>query len=200
MGNKKLLFVASRQFWPTTTGKEITLYFNCKGLHEKYGYDIYLFCFADKKTDKSISHPSFIHNVEYADVPSITKSILTIFRHSLMFDKWPLQNSMFYDDKIASKLAAYFNKVDPDVLIIDMVRLVPYCNKLPNKALHKILIEEDLLAKRYKRQIEDSGKGNIAGYFSNSMPGFINKFTNFKFIKNMILIFQIMKIFLCLMI
>ncbi len=194
MNNKKLLFVASRQFWPTTSGKEITLYFNCKGLREKCGYDIYLFCFADKNADRSIPHPDFIKDVVYVDTPKIASSIVTIIKQSFLFDKWPLQNSMFYSNKIAKKLLAYFEKIDPDAMVIDMVRLVPYYSKLPKKSIPKILIEDDLLAKRYGRQIEASGSGNIAGYFSNSMPNFINKITNFKFIKNVVLNLEIKRL------
>lgn len=183
---KKLLFVATRQFWPTATGKQLTLYYNCKGLHEQYGYDIYLFCFADKNTDKIREKPDFIHEVVYVDTPGIRKSLGNIIWKSAITEEWPLQNSLFYSKAIAGQLSEYYEKVKPDVLIIDMVRLAPYLDALPADSIKKILIEDDLLAKRYQQQLSSVG-GNVAGYLNDTMPGILNNLTNFKFIKNIVL-------------
>ena len=186
-GRKRLLFVATRQFWPTTTGKEITLFHNCKGLCEKYGYEIYLFCFADKNTDKQRQKPDFIHDVVYVDAPGIKKSFPLIMKNSLLTGKWPIQNSMLYSRHISKELQKYYQKIKPDVLIIDMVRLVPYFDDLPVDSIKKILIEDDLLAKRYRQQLKTSGEGNITGYLSSSMPGLLNSIVSCRFVKNIIL-------------
>lgn len=34
MKNKRLLFVTTRLFWPTDSGRKLRLYYYCKGIHE----------------------------------------------------------------------------------------------------------------------------------------------------------------------
>lgn len=184
---KRLLFVATRQFWPPSSGKEVTLYYNCKGLHEQYGYDIYLFCFADKKTDKKREIPEFVHAVKYVDIPGVKKSALTILWKSIITGAWPIQNSMFYKKSIVEKLHRFYLQVKPDAVIIDMVRLAPYIDKLPSMDIPHILIEDDLLAKRYRRQLNSDGDGSIAGYLSESMSGRFAKIVNSKYVSRIIL-------------
>lgn len=187
---KKLLFVATRQFWPTSTGKEITLFYNCKGLHERFGYDIYLFCFANGNTDKLREKPDFIKDVMYVNAPGIVKMVANVVCHCV-FGLWPLQNAMFYDGAISEALMNYYNKVRPSVLVIDMVRLVPYVDRFLDQPVKRILIEDDLLSKRYARQIQATKKartgGSLTGYYSSGLPGVLNKVSNILWIKKSIL-------------
>ena len=187
--NKRLLFICTRQFWPTSSGKDITLYYNCKGLYEQYGYDIYLMCFSDKNTDKSREKPSFIKEVRYVDVPSKVNAAFNILGKSFLFRRWPFQNSLYYSKKIEKTIIAYYQEVDPQVLIVDMVRLAPYGKNILNefKVDKKILFEDDLLAKRYLRQIQTGGSSGFAGQYESSLPSFVSRLVNAKRIKNIIL-------------
>ncbi len=191
---KKLLFVATRQFWPASTGKEVTLFYNCKGLHEKYGYEIYLFCFADKKADTNRPKPDFIKEVKYVSAPPISKTLFSILKNSFFVNRWPLQSSLFYSSKISDELNQYYNEVDPDVVFIDMVRLVPYAEQLPRREKKRILVEDDLLDKRYARQMKTDGNANIGGYYSASMGGVVSRITGSKLIKNRILKLEIKRL------
>ena len=194
MQNKKLLFVASRQFWPTTGGKEVTLYFNCKGLHEKYGYDIYLFCFSDKNTQKNLKKPDFIEDLVYAEVPSIVQGIIGILENSFFIKRWPLQNSLYYNRATSKELIKYCNRIQPKAVVIDMVRLVSYADDLIKESVRSwerfILIEDDLLAKRYRRQIEASSVGELSGQYSNNMSSIFKQISNLPFVKKTILTFE----------
>ena len=187
--NKRLLFICTRQFWPTSSGKDITLYYNCKCLYEQYGYDIYLVCFSDKNTDKSREKPSFIKEVKYVDVPSKINAALNILGKSFIFGRWPFQNSLYYSKKIVKTIIAYYQEVDPQVLIVDMVRLVPYGENILNKfkVNKKILIEDDLLAKRYLRQLHTDGSSGFAGQYESNLPAFVSRLVNSRWIKNTIL-------------
>lgn len=191
MKKKKLLFVASRQFWPTSGGKEITLYFNCKGLSEEYGYDIYLFCFADKNAQRDLEKPKFIKELVYADVPSAWQGIASILKYSILGKEWPLQNSLYYNKEMSKRLIGFCQKVEPDVVVIDMVRLVPYADdlfKMKTRSWKKmILIEDDLLAKRYRRQLEASSSGNMAGQYSKNLPLALNRLSNYPIVKKSVL-------------
>lgn len=191
IGNKKLLFVASRQFWPTSGGKEITLYFNCKGLSEEYNYDIYLFCFVDKNAQRDLEKPEFIKELVYADIPSTRQGIANILKHSFLEKGWPLQNSLYYNKKISKELITFCEKIEPDVVVIDMVRLVPYADdlfKMTKKLWKKtILIEDDLLAKRYRRQLEASSSGNMAGQYSKNLSSMLNRLSSIPVVKKTVL-------------
>ena len=168
--NKKLLFVTTRQFWPPSSGKEVALFYNCKGLNERFGYEIYLFCFADKKADKEREAPAFIHEVKYVDVPGIRRSAPRILWKSLLTGNWPIQNALFYSPEIAVQLKAYYEDVKPDAFILDMVRLAQYIDVLPPMSIPHILIEDDFLAKRYARQLSAGQNSSIFGYLNDSMP------------------------------
>ena len=176
--NKKLLFVTTRQFWPPSSGKEVALFHNCKGLNERYGYEIYLFCFADKKTDKRREVPAFIHEVKYVDVPGVRRSAPRILWKSLLTGKWPIQTSLFFTPEIAAQLKVYFEDIKPDAFILDMVRLAQYIDVLPPMSIPHILIEDDFLAKRYARQLSARHNSSIFGYLNDSMPGSLTRLTN----------------------
>lgn len=183
---KKILMIATRQFWPVSSGKEITLYHNCKGLYEKYGYEIYLICFADKNTDESLEKPDFIHEVKYVRLRKIKDVLGSLVKNGL-FLRWPVQNAMFYSKRIDNLIFSYYKQIQPDAVFFDMIRLAPYVRSFADEPVRKILIEDDLLAKRYRRQMTVTKGGNISGYLSSSVPSLINKLTDVTWIRNSIL-------------
>lgn len=191
---KKLLLVATRQFWPISGGKELTLYYNCKGLHEKYGYNIYLFCFIDKNTDTSVRQPDFIEHVKYCKIPNLIQGACNIVFKSVFGEYWPIQNSIYFSNNSRKILIDYYNLVKPDVLFVDMIRLVPYAEALKYVKIPKILIEDDLLDKRYSRQLRKSESAGITGQFSGNLPVVANKIVNNRMIKRMVLRSEISRI------
>lgn len=183
---KKILMIATRQFWPVSSGKEITLYYNCKGLHEQYGYEIYLICFADKNTDESLKKPDFIHAVKYVKNNHLSDIFVSLFCNDLL-KRWPIQNALFYSRRIERLVFEYYQEIKPCAVFFDMIRLVPYVHCMKNESVKKILIEDDLLSKRYRRQMAIVKGGNITGYLSSSIPSTITRLTNVTWIRNMIL-------------
>lgn len=190
---KKLLYFSTRTFWPPSTGHEIMLYNNCKGLHEQYGYEIYLICFTNKKDNGII--PEFIHDVKYINHPNKLTVLKNIFSHSLFNrKKWPLQNCLFYSDSILKELQSYNTQVKPDAFFVDMIRLVPYIKKVNVGEVKKVLIAEDDLVKRYQRQLAVSSSGNALGYFEGNTTSAINKLTSANFVKKLMLNMEISRI------
>ena len=183
---KKLLFIATRQFWPSTSGRETTLYYNCKGLHEHYGYDVDVLFFSDKSKDKQKPAPDFIHKAVALDAPPIWKMVWNVLTKTL-FCGWPIQCAMFYSRTLRKQIQAYYQELNPSAVIIDMVRLAPYGELLRGEPVNKVLNEEDLLAKRYRRQLSSTDSGSIAGYMAASFPGVVNKLTSVGFLRNAIL-------------
>lgn len=186
---KKLLFVTTRLFWPTDSGRKTSLYFYCKGLHEVYGYDIYLYSFLESGQLKDIipNKPDFIKEVKLAAPISKEKKIGNLFGKSL-FCGWPFQNAIYYSGKNKKELKNYCAQLNPDVIIVDMIRLAPYLKAFQNCVCTKILDLDDMLSKRYARQAAGkNGKGSLLGANAQSASKTSNKVINQPFLKRAVL-------------
>ncbi|MBQ8885439.1 MAG: glycosyltransferase [Clostridia bacterium] len=164
---KKLLLVATRLFWPTDSGRKVSLYHYCKGLHEKYGYDIYVYSFLEAgQTDALIDDkPDFIKEVRLAKPIGGLKKLTNLFFRSL-FGGWALQNSLYYSGGNVCAIKKYAKEVAPEVVIVDMVRLAPYFKAIKKLPAKKILDLDDLLSKRYLRQAAaDENHAQILGTY-----------------------------------
>lgn len=188
---KKLLFFATRCFWPTDSGHNVVLYHSCKGLHEKYGYDIHVICFSDGA--KKLEKPAFIESVEYVDLPSKLSQALSVMKNTFIRNKLPLQTSLFFNKLILEAYKRCYQKIKPDVVMFDMIRLVPYA-EIVEPGVTKILYAEDDLAKRYKRQIASPRSGSIAGYYGENLGGTINRLLSKPWFKNLILNYEVRKL------
>ena len=194
MLKKKLLFITTRIFWPTDSGRKVSLYYYCKGLHDKYGYDIYVFSFLEygQSIECLKNKPEFIKYVEIADSISKATKLQNLMFKSIFSLSWPLQCSLFYSKKNHDKILEYANHIKPDVILVDMVRLAPYYDAFKELNCKKVLDMDDMLSKRYRRQIGVDTKASIAGQYGNVMNSFFNRIVGFNFIKNIILRFESM--------
>lgn len=186
---KKLLFVTTRLFWPTDSGRKTSLYFYCKGLHEVYGYDIYLYSFLESGQSEEMvqSKPDFIKEVRLTAPIGKGKKLANLFGKSL-FCGWPFQNAIYYSGKNKKKLKKYCAELNPDVIIVDMIRLAPYLNAFKHMDCTKILDLDDMLSKRYARQAADkNGRGSILGANAQNASKASNKVINQPFLKKVIL-------------
>ena len=152
---KKLLFITTRLFFTTNSGRKLSLYHYCRGLYEKYGYDIYLFTFLEGDQvfeDELKNKPYFIKEVYRAsEIGAITK-IGNLFFKSLFSKKWPLQCSLYYSQTNVNRIRQLCGEHHFDVVITDMIRTAPYIDGLEGVPV-KILDMDDLLSKRYEREL-----------------------------------------------
>lgn len=186
---KKLLFITTRLFWPTDSGRKVGLYYYCQGLHEQYGYDVYLYSFLEngQTLDLIKQKPSFIKNVKIAEsISKITKLKNIVLKTLLQYD-WPIQCSLFYSKKNENQIKEFCKELNPDIVIVDMVRLAPYYKAFENFKCKKILDMDDLLSERYKRQLESNYKSSIAGQYSSNLSASFLKLIELKTIKKLIL-------------
>lgn len=191
MKRKKLLFVTTRLFWPTDEGHKVLLYNYCKGLYEHYNYDIYLYSFLEEGQDPNDgTKPDFIKKIYTARQPNIGRKIGNVLHYSLLSpERWSFQSSMFYSKSNIRIIQKLIEKIKPDSIIVDMIRLSPYYTAIKTFEGPKILFMEDALSKRYIRQIKAaSTESGIAGRFSSNLPAFVNKAINSKALKNRILV------------
>ena len=103
---RKILFVTTRLFWPTDSGRKLSLYYYCKGLYEKYDCDIYLYSFLEAEQSKEdiVNKPDFIKEVRLASSISIFEKVKNLIINTILKCSWPIQCSLFYSKKIKIKL------------------------------------------------------------------------------------------------
>lgn len=186
---KKLFFITTRLFWPTDSGRKVSLYYYCKGLHEKYGYDIYLYSFLEngQKADLALNKPDFIKEVHLAKKISMRSKLTNLLLKSFLTFKWPLQCSLFYSNHNKKLIYKNIKQINPDVIMVDMIRLAPYFDAFKQTKCLKVLDMDDLLSKRYERQLKSRTNASVAGQYSVGMSSILNKFLGLKLIKNSIL-------------
>ncbi len=172
---KRLLFVTSRLPWPPNSGRKVSLYHYCRGLAERYGYEIALFVFPEwDQSRDATGKPPFVSEVYFAapiGAPTKLKNLLT----GVLFGGEPLQCALYYSRKNRRLLRQLALQFDPDVIIFDMIRVAPYMRDLLGKA-RCILDLDDLLSLRYERQLAAfDDKTGIAGRYAGGMSRMAEK-------------------------
>lgn len=175
---KKLLFITTRLFFTTNSGRKLSLYHYCRGLYEKYDYDIYIYSFleGDQIFDTEVTKkPYFIKEVYCAEEVKFSSKLINLLFKSLLSSKWPLQCSLYYSKKNVQQINRLCEEHGFDVAITDMIRTAPYIEAL-NRVPIRILDMDDLLSKRYERELaSDYSDPNFIGQYSKKLPRFANK-------------------------
>lgn len=190
--DKKLIYICNRVFWPPIGGHEVEMFHYCRGLHDSYGYSIDVFIFEDKENIPS-DKPSFINQVFVSDPITKVEKVRNILTKTLFrgSSNWPIQCSLYYSKKNASKLHSLIDD-SYDAIIVDMIRLAPYYSSFCNCGAKKILDIDDMLSKRYRRQLESLGKKtNIAGQYNDRLPSFLRRILKSSLIKKTVLKLEI---------
>lgn len=186
--SKNLLFITTRIFYPTNSGRKLSLYHYCRGLHEKYGYDIYIYTFLEGDQDFVAavkSKPSFIKKLFCAsDIGMADKAKNLVFK-SLFSKKWPLQCSLYFNESNLARIKKLCDKIKFDVAMVDMIRLAPYITAIENIPI-KILDMDDMLSKRYECEISTNSDPNFIGQYSKKTSKIIKSLLPYvkKFVLN----------------
>lgn len=189
MKNKKLLFVTTRLFWPTDSGRKLSLYYYCKGIHEKYNCDIYIYSFLESgQTEKDIEKkPEFIKDVRLAKPIGKIDKIQNLAKKTLVTRKWPIQCSLYYSRQNSEQIKKYCDEIQPDYIFTDMIRTSMYYDAFRHSRALKVLDMDDLLSARYERQLHAMYKSNISGQYSGRLPGIINKLIGNQMVRDAVL-------------
>ena len=189
MKNKKLLFITTRLFWPTDSGRKLSLYYYCKGIHEKFNCDIYIYSFLEAgQIEADVEgKPEFIKEVQLAMPISKGEKIFNLLIKTTLTRKWPIQCSLFYSRRNAKKLKNYCDKLQPDYIFTDMIRTSMYYDSFQYSQALKVLDMDDLLSARYERQMHAKYKSNISGQYAGRLPGVINKIIGNQIVRNAVL-------------
>lgn len=185
--SKKLVFITTRLFWPADSGRKVSLYHYCEGLHERLGYEVYVYSFleGDQRVGDAELHPGFIAGVRIA-TPISEGVKLKNLASALPKPAMPFQCALYWSEENRDAICAYCEEVGADAVIIDMVRLAPYMDALGELGLSVILDYDDLLSKRYERQIGGSG-GNVLGKYGTQASGLMRAIVSNRRLKNLVL-------------
>lgn len=183
----KVLFITTRLFWPADSGRKVVLYNYCKGLHDQLGYDVDVFSFLEgnQTVEDAVMHPGFVGDVRVA-VPISAATKAKNLASALIDASAPLQTALFWSKENALAIRAYCEEVRPSFVILDMIRLAPYMDVFDGLDIPVVLDYDDLLSKRYERQIGKNG-GNILGNYRTNDSGPIGRLVANDFVKNAVL-------------
>lgn len=172
---KKVLFITTRLIYPVNDGRKVVLYNYCKGLAEQHDCEVRLFSLIDDK-EKKIKQPQFISKVYFGSLPRKLEKIKNLLINSIILSKWPLQVSLYYSKRAQIQLLKIINDYNPDIVICDMARTAEYLKDLDDNKYNKILDMDDLLSKRYRRQVESGWiSENSIGAYGSKLPNFMQK-------------------------
>lgn len=184
---KSIFFITARLPFPESSGRKVSLYNYCKILHNIYKYDIYVYSFLEEGDDVNIK-PDFIKEVKILPNINLFTKLINIIKYTYIKKDFPLQVSLYYSPQIKEFITRELSRINPDVLIADMVRTTEYGIGFKGK---KIADLDDLLSIRYERQLsQDLSIINPYGAYSSSLPSLVKKILSFKFIKYNILKFE----------
>lgn len=185
--SKKIVFITTRLFWPADSGRKVSLYHYCKGLHEQLGYEVYVYSFleGDQRAEDAERNPGFVAGVRVAEpVGAATK--LRNLASALPRPGAPFQCALYWSGENRDAIRAYCEEVGPDAVIIDMVRLAPYMDALDGLGLPVVLDYDDLLSKRYERQV-GKGSGSMLGNYGAQASGLTSRLASSRAVKDAVL-------------
>lgn len=176
MKNKKIIFVATRFPYPSSSGREKTLLEYLEFI--KNEYEVYFYYFdkmeADKdKTDK-FKDLFDISEVNFIQTPNIKKSFFYIVYTSFILGKKSIQESIFWNQNIQNFFQNEILRIKPNVIFTDMIRTAQY---FEDSNIFKIFDMDDVISKRYEYLLNHK-ESNILGYFSDKLPKLLNLIIN----------------------
>lgn len=185
---KKILFVTTRNIYPTNDGRKVVLYNYCKGLSKQLNCEVRLFII-DDFDEVDNEKIDFISRVYYGNRPNFIEKVKNLVIETFILKKWPLQVSVYYSKRTQKELDKVIYEYNPDVVICDMSRTAEYLKKLDESKYNKILDMDDLLSKRYKRQLESNIiSNNTIGSYAKKLPKLLRVLTYSSFVNKNILL------------
>lgn len=176
--SRRALYITTRLFWPADSGRKVSLYHYCQGMHEQLGYDVHLFSFLEggQSPEMADAKPDFISSITVAAEVGLPEKAANLSR-ALPDGSMPLQCCLFQSRENRRLLSEAVERIGPDVAVIDMVRLAPYMDVLKGARVPAVVNFDDLLSKRYARQLGGMG-GNILGQYDSDGSSLLARMVN----------------------
>lgn len=179
---KKILILCTRPLIPDKDGKTLTMSQYCAVLKNDYGCQIYFACF-----DLKEEQPDYIERSIALKRPSSIEFIYNLLVKTFFRRKFPIQTSMMYSRHSIRLFKKEIDRIKPDIVVCDMIRLVPYIDTKDTPYI-KILDMDELISKRYRKQIESGFlDGNVLGQYKDKVPSiFIRTVEKLKIMRSLL--------------
>lgn len=161
---KRLMYIATRWPWPITTGRQRmidqSLRFAVEG-----GWQVVLLYAGRRPADPATCPlPGIEHHM--LPMPKLPEAAVNL----AVLGGRPLQDAFFGSRAAHDQVSATIESFDPDTIVVDMLRMAQFVEKLPTKPRGKLVLDmDDVLSLRYRR-MREAGTGNVLGAFSERMP------------------------------
>lgn len=188
---KNALYITTRIFWPAIDGHKTELQNHCRALSEM-GYSVHICSFASKDA-KLEKKPSYISSVSLLE--SVSKGRILKNLWSVLFRRhWTLQQALMFSPQNFRTIKQLTEKLHPEVIFVDMVRLAPYYQAFAQLSCKKVLNVDDLLSERYRRQLayKDSS-ASVLGQYKEEASRALVFFSGVKALKRIALQYEAKK-------
>ncbi|WP_395168135.1 glycosyltransferase family 4 protein [Piscirickettsia salmonis] len=185
---KKILILSAAYPYPVNNGKRVVLsgvidLFNQKGFKVDYLY------LGHHKPDNQGKIENFI----FIEKPKSYQQIKNVLFQSFFMRKKSIQESVLYSNSIKKKIIDIMEKISPDIIFIDTLRLGQFLEDM-NKTGKEFLYLDDLFSLRYARMLQAMDrhdlKINLLGNFSSMIPAFARKLLKVERLGKLILKFE----------
>lgn len=161
---KRLLYIATRWPWPIATGRQRmidqSLRFAIEG-----GWKVTLL-YAGRRAADPKTCPLVGVEHELLPMPKLPEAAVNL----AVLGGRPLQDAFFGSRLAHEQVSATIESYDPDTIVVDMLRMAQFVEKLPKKPRGRLVLDmDDLLSVRYGR-MREAGTGNVLGAFGERMP------------------------------
>ena len=173
----KIVFIATRPYHPVIDGRTYTLDTYVKALCEEH--EVHYICFSDTEEVNNVYSCKSITILKNSSTKEKLKNIF----FKCLFGGKPLQCAAVYSKSNQKLINEVVSKVDPDIVIFDMIRMAIYKKKLPKSKTRRYVLDmDDILSNRYNKESKES----ILGTFASKVPNLVNKIFKNKAVNRMV--------------
>ena len=163
----RVLFITSRLPWPPVTGRKTSLFYHLRGLASRPGMTVGAASLVDEPSQLQ-GRPTFLRYFVPLSHPRLWRRVYHTVRYTVGRNYWPIQTALCWSKENAKIVRASIARFNPDVVVGDTVRTAPYL--FDDLAVARVLQLDDLLSRRYERQLMASGAVDIIGEYSKQLP------------------------------
>ncbi len=162
----KILYVAGRWPWPVQVGRQRMIDQGLR-LAADIG-EVHLLAFSESSASAE-RVPAHVKLAGVLPMPGAPETAMNLAANP----QWPLQCHLFNSGAARRKLEEAMERIAPDVVIIDMLRLYPLAKLVRSRfpKVRLVLDMDDLLSVRYMRMLKNRKQGSISGTFEKKLPG-----------------------------
>ena len=169
---KTVAFVSAVFPYPADNGKKVVISGFLRFLIEAVGAENLTYV-ALGTFDRSVSVPFRIVTVP---LDGATRRLSSVAVHALMLQRKSLQEALLYSPRAQRRLRRYIEAIDPDIVIMDTIRIAQFFEKVIARTPRRrwILYMEDLFSYRYRSLLADLSRdrpgADPLGAFAYAVP------------------------------